>query len=141
MGTQPRLRAFGLLFLALLFVLPCCLVAGGGSVGNPGGIEGVVTLGPLQPGPIRPGDRPRERPFEATIRVVPLGGEGARKRGPLEVRSDAEGKFRIELPAGRYRLEPQGGTTARWPFARPVDVAVEKGKMTRVEIHYDSGIR
>ena len=54
--------------------------------------------------------------------------------------SDADGRFRVDAPLGRYRLEadypsgPGRGCT-------PVDVVVDAGGFTHADIDCDTGIR
>ena len=102
----------------------------------PGTLSGVVTIGPACPGPSR-ADRPcPPKPFEAEIRIVPKSGGAAKS-----IRSDAEGRFRLQLPAGDYRLEPVDGTPAGVPSSPIQEVSIASGKTTEVRIRYESGIR
>jgi len=54
--------------------------------------------------------------------------------------SGTDGRFRVEVAPGRYRLEadypagPGRGCT-------PVDVAVEQGRLTHADVDCDTGIR
>ena len=60
-----------------------------------------------------------------------------RSRAPS---SSADGLFRLALNPGTYRLVPQPGQNGL-PWAEPVQVIIEQGAWTTVEIPYDSGIR
>jgi hypothetical protein len=55
--------------------------------------------------------------------------------------TDAEGRFRIALPAGRYVVRPTALNGGRLPRADPVIVQVEPGRYATVTIRFDSGIR
>ncbi len=97
------------------------------------GIEGMVTIGPTCP--VQRIDSPcPDRPYEATISV--LDGAG---RKVAEGRSGTDGRFRLLLPAGTYTLRPESAGT--FPHAREQSVAVEPGRVTAVQIVFDSGIR
>jgi hypothetical protein len=75
-----------------------------------------------------------DKPYEATLKI--LDGSGAET---TEVKSDAQGHFRVALPPGAYTLVPQ--LTGTLPYAEPRTVTVAAGTYTRVEIKYDSGLR
>ena len=66
-----------------------------------------------------------------------LRGDGTvASRGP----SGSDGRFRVEVFPGRYRLEadfPEGPGRG----CTPVDVAVEQGRFTRADVDCDTGIR
>jgi len=104
------------------------------------GIEGVVTLGPIAPvtQPEPRGDEPDEyRPYEATI----LFRDAATQREVASVRSGADGTFLIELPPGRYIVEPTSRNQFVPPYASQQNVTVHEGEFTTIEIVYDTGIR
>ena len=97
------------------------------------GIEGIVTIGPTCP--VQRIDSPcPDRPYEATISVLDSAG-----RKVAEARSGADGRFRLLLPAGTYTLRPEA--SGAFPHAREQSVAVENGRITPVQIVFDSGIR
>lgn len=99
------------------------------------GIDGLVTLGPLCP--VMREDEPcPDRPFEATLVI-----KGASGVEVARLRSDAAGRFAIDLPPGRYIIEPQRAGTSPLPMAGPLDVTVVEGRRVAVLIAYDSGIR
>lgn len=102
------------------------------------GIEGEIRIGPVCPGPIRVGEEEAcYRPYQATVVVTDPDG-----RKVLEFTSDREGRFRVDLKPGFYRLIPQKpDPKARYPKADPVTVEVKKGRYTHVRIEYDTGIR
>jgi hypothetical protein len=97
------------------------------------GIEGTITLGPLQP--VTHEGEPNERPYEATV-VVRTANDS---REVIRFRSGADGRFRVRLNPGDYVLEPLGGNP--FPTAPSQTVTVEKGAFSQVLIQYDTGIR
>jgi len=96
------------------------------------GIDGEVILRPVSPVE-RPG-MVNQRPYEALIAVADGGG-----RTVAEVRSDADGRFRIILEPGTYVLHPE--SDAIYPHAPAQSVTVVKDRFTPVRVTYDSGIR
>ena len=102
------------------------------------GIDGLVTLGPLCP-VVREDQPCPDRPFEADLVIRSL----ALPARPevTRVRSDAAGRFALDLPAGRYLIEPQLFGGRQLPSASPLEVMVIEGRRLAVLIEYDSGIR
>jgi len=96
------------------------------------GIDGQVILRPVSPVE-RPG-MVNQRPFEALIGVADGAG-----RVVAEVRSDADGRFRIILEPGTYVLRPE--SEAIYPHAPAQTVTVIRDRFTPVRVIYDSGIR
>lgn len=97
------------------------------------GVEGIVTIGPTCP--VQRVDSPcPDRPYEATIFLL----DGAR-RPIAEVRSAADGRFRVVLAPGTYTLSPQA--QGAFPHAAEQTVTVLEGQITTVQIAFDSGIR
>jgi len=97
------------------------------------GVEGHVTLSPICPGPVRPG-QVCEQPYQATITVLDQQG-----RTVAQVQSDKDGLFQIALVPGVYTLRPE--SPSRLPRASAQSVTVSPSIVTRVSIQYDSGIR
>jgi hypothetical protein len=60
-------------------------------------------------------------------------------RQVTEARSGADGRFRVPLPAGVYTLKPQNEGVP--PTAAEQTVTVDTGRVTRIQIVFDSGIR
>lgn len=98
-----------------------------------GGIEGLVLLGPTCPGPLRQG-QVCERPYETSITVLDQQG-----REVTRFQTAADGTFRVPLAPGTYTLHPE--SPGLLPRASEQQVTVEPGKLTHVEIRYDTGIR
>ena len=99
------------------------------------GIEGVITVSPTRPGPIRAGsDIPNAAPLPNAVFTV-----GNEKGVVRSFTTDREGRFRVSLKPGHYVV-----TLAEHRFPRPCgpfEVDVESGKMTTVEWRCDSGMR
>lgn len=97
------------------------------------GIRGVVTLGPTCP--VQREGESCERPLAAVLYLSRIGSHGPAR----VVRSGADGRFRVALPVGRYRLKPRNA--APYPHAEPQTVTVRAGRFTAVSVAYDTGIR
>lgn len=97
------------------------------------GIEGVISVSPSRPGPIRK-DGPSTAPAGGIEFVV--------KRAETRVTSfitDAEGRFRVSLPPGHYTVlrEDPGAAIGHWQF----EVDVAPGAVQKVNWTGDSGMR
>jgi hypothetical protein len=100
-----------------------------------GGIKGIVTIGPLCGGPVRPGHCP-DKPFSATFTILMDGKEVAR------VTSDSEGKFELPLPSGTYEVAGLPVQGRRYPRPQGSEtVTVVNHQLTVVSLKYDTGIR
>ncbi len=104
------------------------------SSGADTGIEGVITISPTQPGPIR-ADTPGSQPLANTAFVVEnQNGEVA------SFTTDDQGRFRTSLAPGHYKVSIKGRKGGIGHFG-PFEVDVVSGKMTKVQWECDSGIR
>ena len=97
-------------------------------------VAGTVSASPTCP--VERADQPcPPRPVQTEVRAVRADGSVAAR-----ARSGADGRFRLEVPAGRYRLQadypsgPGGGCA-------PVDIVVESRALDHVDIDCDTGIR
>ena len=98
------------------------------------GIEGVITIGPAQAGPVRD-DGPSSRPLaNATFGVENDKGE------VTSFTTDSQGHFRISVPPGHYKVSMKGRKSSIGRFG-PFEADVAAGKMTSVQWECDSGIR
>lgn len=100
-------------------------------------MRGTVTAGPTCPVEREPPDPAcAERPVAGAVLVFtdPGGREVTR------VTSAADGSFAVELAAGAYhvRAEPVEGLMGT---PGPMDVEVEAGQSTELQVSYDTGIR
>lgn len=97
------------------------------------GIEGIALIGPQCPVQSEDMLCP-DLPHPATIEVVLAGGGWVTR-----VRADSDGRFRVGLAPGAYRLLPLSGNP--FPIASNVDVQVAADAWSSVTIHFDTGIR
>ncbi len=97
------------------------------------GVEGVITVSPARPGPIRKGES-NQAPVADTAFVVKKGDEKV-----AAFTTDATGHFRVMLPAGHYIVyrEDTGVSIGHWQF----EVDVSADKMASVQWTGDSGMR
>ena len=98
------------------------------------GIEGVITIGPANPGPIR---------ADAAASVPLANATFAVEKNNAEVTSfitDYQGGFRVSLPPGRYKISLKGRKSSIGRFG-PFEADVAQGKMINVQWECDSGIR
>ena len=126
---QLRRRVVATVFLTLLPLMS--IVATPAPAAS--GVEGVISVSPARPGPLRIGD-PSSAPVAKIEFVV--------KKGDTRVTSfttDAEGRFRIALPPGKYIVlrEDPGAVVGSWRF----EVEVTAGEVTKVNWTGDSGMR
>jgi hypothetical protein len=121
--------------LILSVVLAACAEAGGGSSAGSGIIgKTIVDKGgsPLPTGGASP-----FVPLAADIVVYRAGSAEV----AATVRSGQDGRFRVELEPGTYRLTAANIRSAPVPTARPVEVTVGSGRYAEVVIVFDSGVR
>jgi hypothetical protein len=130
---MTRSSAIAMTMVATLALLFGLWSAGCGATPTTSGIEGTVSIGPLQP-VARPGE-PDSKPYQAEI-AVKNASDGALV---VTFTTAADGTFRVALKPGNYRLEPKAGRPL--PIATGQDVTVGTGRFTTVTIRYDSGIR
>jgi len=98
------------------------------------GIEGVITISPANPGPIR-ADAAASIPLaNATFIVENKNGEAT------SFTTDGQGRFRLSLTTGHYKVSLQGRKTTIGRFG-PFEADVAAGEMTKVQWDCDSGIR
>ena len=127
------------LFFGLLIVLAAC--SGGassapaGPAGGGSGIGGVAVAGPTCPVE-RPGDSAcQPHPVEGAVIVV----TDAAREEVGQATTDANGRFFVALPAGRY-LVTAGDVEGLMNPPASMEVVVSDGEAT-IELEYDTGIR
>jgi hypothetical protein len=116
--------------LVLSLVLVACAKGAGGSPS--GGIEGVVTAGPTCP--VETLDSPcPPTPWQGTVRATASDGS------TFEATTDADGRYRLALPAGSYEVAAviEGGGP---PTASPVPITIADAMQT-LDLEVDTGIR
>lgn len=76
-----------------------------------------------------------DEPFAATFDLT---------RGSTRVavvRSDGQGRFRVSLPAGHYRLTPRADAPLYQPERQGQDVTLAGDSVTTMTLSFDTGIR
>jgi Carboxypeptidase regulatory-like domain len=99
------------------------------------GIEGLITVSPWHPGPVR-ADEPASKPLANASFVV----QNEKNEVAKEFTTDAQGRFRVPLAPGHYKVLLKGKKSGVGKFG-PFDVEVVTGKMTPVQWQCDSGMR
>ena len=127
-----RIRRFSIIFG--LIVMAVCACAEQTPSEGQSGIEGVITISPANPGPIRAGAAASVPLANATFVVENQSGEVA------SFTTDGQGGFRASLPPGHYKVSLKGRKSSIGRFG-PFEVDVVSGKMTNVHWECDSGIR
>ena len=97
------------------------------------GIQGVITVSPSHPGPVRPGITSTAPLANAPFTVSNQNGTVA------DFMTDDQGRFQLTVAPGHYTVtrKNQGKIGRCGPF----DVDVANGQMTKVEWRCDSGMR
>ena len=126
---------FGNLLLGFgLIVMAVCASAAQTPSGGESGIEGVITVSPARPGPVRVDEAGSVPLANATFAVVNKDGDVA------SFTTDDKGHFRSALPPGHYKVSLTGRKSSIGRFG-PFEADVVQGKMTNVQWNCDSGIR
>ena len=91
-------------------------------------------ISPANPGPIR-ADAAGSMPLANVTFVIE-----SKNREETSFTTDGQGRFRVSLPPGHYKVSLQGRRTTIGRFG-PFEVDVVSDKMTNVQWECDSGIR
>ena len=125
------------LFLTLI-ALFCCVARGETQPTPPPepgtGLEGSISLHNISGGPVRQGV-PDSKPLANTTFVV--------KKGDLTIASfttDDQGRFRISLPPGHYRISKKDWKS-RVGFFGPFEVEIAAGQIKKVQWNCDTGMQ
>lgn len=59
----------------------------------------------------------------------------------MEIRTEEDGTFAVDLPAGRYEVLPENLTGTPYPRADPVTVEVREDRFTTISVRFESGVR
>ena len=100
------------------------------------GIEGQAIISPSHPGPVRQGES-GTAPFKTTIAVW----DTVDGREVARVETDSDGRFRVVLRPGTYRVGSPRQTGRMLPRAGEETVSVTAGNFSKVTINFDSGMR
>jgi hypothetical protein len=121
--------------ILVLLVMSGCFSSGQTQSGSGTGIEGVITFGPTQGGPIR-ADTPSSKPLANATFVV----ENEKGAEVASFTTDDQGRFRVPLTPGHYAVSKEGKKHGIGHYG-PFDVDVVVGRMTNVQWECDTGIR
>jgi|SRR6266436_3391252 len=122
------------LSIALAVLIMCAgFLPGQTQSGSETGIEGVITIDPTRPGPVRADDP--SLPLANTAFMVE-----SQKGEITSFTTDDQGRFRMSLAPGHYKVSLKGKTSGVGHYG-PFEVDVVAGKMTKVQWRCDSGIR
>lgn len=121
--------------ILVLLVMSGCFSSGQTQSGSGTGIEGVITFGPTQGGPIR-ADTPSSKPLANATFVV----ENEKGAEVASFTTDDQGRFRVPLTPGHYAVSKEGKKHGIGHYG-PFDVDVAAGRMTNVQWECDTGIR
>src|SRR5438876_1378345 len=129
-----RMRVRGFSMIVGFVVMAACVSVAQTPSGAETGIEGTITISPVQPGPIRAG-APGSLPLaNVAFAVENQNGEVA------SFTTDDQGRFRTSLAPGHYKVSIKGRKSGIGRYG-PFEVDVVAGKMTKVQWECDSGIR
>jgi len=126
-------------FCSTVFLATAILSFAGTQDGQPtarkSGIEIETVLGPLTP-PQSSQQLDVVQPYSATLRIVSV-----EPRFEIEVTTDAQGRYRSELPPGQYTIAPKKSGFGPPRPPRPQNLTVQTGTFTKIRLVYDSGVR
>ena len=117
-----------------LFVVLACLSSELTRAEPDTGLEGVVTISPTAPGPMK-ADAPASAPLPNITFMVE-----SETGTTTSFTTDDSGQFRILLKPGHYQISRKGPKPAIGHFG-PFEADVVAGKMTKVEWECDVGTR
>ena len=98
------------------------------------GLEGVISVGPIQGGPTRQGV-PDSRPLANTEFLVVKENSTV-----VSFKTDDQGRFRISLPSGHYTISRKDWQASVGSYG-PFQVDVAAGQVKRVQWNCDTGMR
>jgi hypothetical protein len=121
--------------IALAGLIMCAgFLAGQTQSGSETGIEGVITISPTKPGPVR-ADAPSSQPLANAAFVV------ENQKGEVtSFTTDGQGRFRTLLAPGHYKVSSKGKRSGVGKYG-PFEIDVVAGQMTSVQWQCDSGLR
>jgi Carboxypeptidase regulatory-like domain len=139
LGRPIHMRIGAALVIALtVSSLTACGAQSAGPAGDRSGVTGRVRLGPQCPVE-REGDPcPDEPAADSWVTVATQQGGDSYAGGHVVARTttDANGRYRVDLPPGRYVVTAQAGMSCELAATR-----VTSGAFAKVDIPCDTGIR
>ncbi len=118
----------------VLLIMSACFYPGLTRAEPETGVEGIITISPTRPGPLRRDD-PVSKPLSDTVFVVQAG-----EKTVATFTTDGEGRFRVPLKPGHYTVLREGPKSAAGFFG-PFEVDIVAGKIANVAWQCDSGMR
>ena len=118
------------IILTLLGLAPCFTLAQSPETG----IEGVISISPIQGGPARQGD-PESAPLANATFIVAKNGEPV-----ASFETDSQGRFQIPLPPGHYLVSKKDWKGKGGSYG-PFEVDIVAGQVKKVSWICDSGLR
>ena len=97
------------------------------------GLSGTMLRGPIQP--VCAANQTCDAPFSSGFTVLKIGTIVG------SFRSDSQGHYEVQLPAGGYTIVPDADAPIMKPFSQAKDVTVGSSGMTVLDLHFDTGIR
>src|SRR4029077_20913934 len=128
------MRLAKLLMVRTLFAVFACLSSELTRAEPDTGLEGVVTISPTVPGPMK-ADAPASVPLPNITFMVE-----SETGTTTSFTTDDSGQFRISLKPGHYKISRKDPKPAIGHFG-PFEADVVAGKMTKVEWECDAGTR
>jgi hypothetical protein len=119
----------------LLWIVIMVALVGAIGAAATGALVGRVTRGPLAPVQ-RPGIPSESGVNAARIDITTLEGKPV-----TSIETDSAGRFRVNLPAGTYRVEMPSLHGAMFTKDLPAKVTIGAGEEKKLDIHLDTGIR
>lgn len=103
-----------------------------------GGISGEILIGPICAVARVPADpKCSDRPYQTSMQIIDL----QQSKVVGQFTSDTFGKFKVELPAGKYRIDDLKGAPI-YPRCGSADsITVKSGIFTNITLNCDTGIR
>jgi hypothetical protein len=134
-GERRIMLPFRMVGVVCLLLAAACLALGQINRATPSGIQGIVTIKPARPGPIRAGSElPDTVPLPSATFSI------SSENGPVRsFTTDAQGRFRVLLKPGHYVVSLADNRFPR-PCG-PFETHVVADKMTHVQWRCDSGMR
>jgi len=121
--------------ILVLLVMSGCFSSGQIQSGSGTGIEGVITFGPTQGGPVS-ADTPSSKQLANATFVV----ENEKGAEVASFITDDQGRFRVPLTPGHYTISKEGKKQGIGHYG-PFDVDVVADRMTKVQWECETGIR
>jgi len=135
--TNYRMESRRLRTVLTLLMTSLCVCSAQTQSEQGTGIEGVITVAPIRPGPIKAGD---ERPQSAPLPNAVFNVANKKKGTVTSFTTDSQGRFRISLSAGHYSISMKDWNS-RVGFYGPFPVDITAGQIKKVQWNCDTGMQ